>query len=223
VNVSCAIEAVDLVKQVSDGAEALTILDQVSLCLPEGESMAIWGPSGCGKSTLLGLLAGLDVPTSGTVRWSGEDISSLSEEARAKKRNGTLGFVFQSFQLMPQLTALENVMLPLELAGRDAPEVAARSMLEAVGLGSRLRHFPSTLSGGEQQRVAVARAFALAPKVLFADEPTGSLDSASGSRVMELIFELQAKLGTTVIIVTHDAELARRCNHRIELRAGRLV
>jgi putative ABC transport system ATP-binding protein len=221
--VSCAIEAVNLVKQVSDGDEALTILDHVSLCLPEGESMAIWGPSGCGKSTLLGLLAGLDVPTSGAVRWSGEEISALSEETRAQRRNGTLGFVFQSFQLMPQLNALENVMLPLELAGHVEPEPVAKAMLEAVGLGGRLGHFPATLSGGEQQRVAVARAFALSPKILFADEPTGSLDSASGARVMELIFELQARLGTTVMIVTHDPDLASRCHHRIELRAGRLV
>ena len=220
---SFAIEADRLVKQVSDGAEALTILDQVSLALAPAESMAIWGPSGCGKSTLLGLLAGLDVPTSGAVRWFGEEISSLSEESRAAKRNGQLGFVFQSFQLMPQLTALENVMLPLELAGRADPAPVAESMLESVGLSARLRHFPATLSGGEQQRVAVARAFALSPRLLFADEPTGSLDAASGTRVMELIFELQARLGTTVILVTHDPALAERCAHRIELRAGRLV
>ncbi|MEY2777780.1 MAG: hypothetical protein RLY30_1878 [Pseudomonadota bacterium] len=220
---SFAIEAVDLVKQVSDGTEALTILDRVSLALAPAESMAIWGPSGCGKSTLLGLLAGLDVPTAGVVRWSGEEISSLTEEQRAVRRNGRLGFVFQSFQLMPQLTALENVMLPLELSGHGHPEAIASDMLAAVGLGGRLRHFPSTLSGGEQQRVAVARAFAISPKLLFADEPTGSLDAASGARVMELIFSLQARLGTTVILVTHDEELAQRCAHRIELKGGRLV
>lgn len=218
-----AIEAVDLVKQVSDGTETLTILDRVSLCLAPAHSMAIWGPSGCGKSTLLGLLAGLDVPSSGVVRWFGEEISSLSEEQRAARRNGTLGFVFQSFQLMPQLTALENVMLPLELSGHASPEPVAAEMLNSVGLASRLGHFPATLSGGEQQRVAVARAFALSPRLLFADEPTGSLDAASGARVMELIFELQSKLGTTVILVTHDPDLAGRCTHRIELKAGRLV
>lgn len=218
-----AIEAVDLVKQVSDGDEALTILDRVSLSLAPAESMAVWGPSGCGKSTLLGLLAGLDVPTSGVVRWFGEEISALSEEQRAARRNGTLGFVFQSFQLMPQLNALENVMLPLELSGHPSPEPVAAEMLASVGLAGRLAHFPSTLSGGEQQRVAVARAFALSPRLLFADEPTGSLDAASGARVMELIFSLQSKLGTTVILVTHDPELAVRCTHRIELKAGRLV
>jgi putative ABC transport system ATP-binding protein len=171
----------------------------------------------------LGLLAGLDTPTSGEVIWQGEVISRLSEEARAARRSGRLGFVFQSFQLLPQLTALENVMLPLELSGHADPVPLARDMLSQVGLSARLDHFPKTLSGGEQQRVALARAFVLSPPLLFADEPTGSLDAASGERVMSLFFELQARHRTTVLVVTHDAALAARCNRRVQMLAGRIV
>lgn len=191
--------------------------------MPAGQSMAICGPSGCGKSTLLGLLGGLDVPSTGEVLWFGESISSLDEEARAAKRNGQLGFVFQSFQLLPQLSALENVMLPLALAGRAHEQSRAESLLEMVGLGKRSHHFPATLSGGEQQRVALARAFALSPRLLLADEPTGSLDAASGERVMALFFELQREHQTTVVVVTHDQSLASRCDQLVQMRAGRIV
>jgi putative ABC transport system ATP-binding protein len=168
-------------------------------------------------------LAGLDTPTSGEVIWQGEVISTLSEEQRAARRSGRLGFVFQSFQLLPQLTALENVMLPLELSGHPDPAPLAKDMLAQVGLSSRLAHFPKTLSGGEQQRVALARAFVLNPPLLFADEPTGSLDAVSGERVMSLFFELQARHHTTVLVVTHDATLAARCHRRIQMLAGRIV
>ena len=218
-----AIEARAVTKQVSDGDTPLTILQAVSLSVDPGDSLAILGPSGCGKSTLLGLLAGLDTPTSGEVIWQGEVISTLSEEQRAARRSGRLGFVFQSFQLLPQLTALENVMLPLELSGHADPAPLAKDMLAQVGLSSRLAHFPKTLSGGEQQRVALARAFVLNPPLLFADEPTGSLDAVSGERVMSLFFELQARHRTTVLVVTHDATLAARCNRRIQMLAGRIV
>lgn len=218
-----AIEARAVTKQVSDGDTPLTILHAVSLSVDPGDSLAILGPSGCGKSTLLGLLAGLDTPTSGEVIWQGEVISTLSEEQRAARRSGRLGFVFQSFQLLPQLTALENVMLPLELSGHPDPAPLAKDMLAQVGLSSRVGHFPKTLSGGEQQRVALARAFVLNPPLLFADEPTGSLDAVSGERVMSLFFELQARHRTTVLVVTHDATLAARCNRRIQMLAGRIV
>nr|UOZ96134.1 Lipoprotein-releasing system ATP-binding protein LolD [Cupriavidus sp.] len=218
-----AIEARGVTKQVSDGDTPLTILHEVSLTVAPGTSLAILGPSGCGKSTLLGLLAGLDTPSAGEVIWQGEVISSLSEEDRAARRNGRLGFVFQSFQLLPQLTALENVMLPLELSGHADPMPLAKDMLDQVGLSSRLGHFPKTLSGGEQQRVALARAFVLNPPLLFADEPTGSLDAISGDRVMSLFFELQARHQTTVIVVTHDAALAQRCASRVQMQAGRIV
>ena len=218
-----AIAARGVTKQVSDGDTPLTILHEVSLTVAPGTSLAILGPSGCGKSTLLGLLAGLDTPSAGEVIWQGEVISSLSEEDRAARRNGRLGFVFQSFQLLPQLTALENVMLPLELSGHADPMPLAKDMLAQVGLSSRLGHFPKTLSGGEQQRVALARAFVLNPPLLFADEPTGSLDAVSGDRVMSLFFELQARHQTTVIVVTHDAALAQRCASRVQMQAGRIV
>lgn len=218
-----AIEARSVSKQVSDGDTPLTILHEVSLVVQPGTSLAILGPSGCGKSTLLGLLAGLDTPTSGEVIWQGEVISALSEEARAARRSGRLGFVFQSFQLLPQLSALENVMLPLELSGHPDPMPLAKDMLAQVGLSARLGHFPKTLSGGEQQRVALARAFVLNPPLLFADEPTGSLDAVSGDRVMGLFFELQARHRTTVLVVTHDAELAQRCDGRVQMQAGRIV
>jgi len=218
-----AIEARGVTKQVSDGDTPLTILHEVNLAVSPGTSLAILGPSGCGKSTLLGLLAGLDTPSAGEVIWQGEVISSLSEEQRAARRNGRLGFVFQSFQLLPQLSALENVMLPLELSGHADPMPMAKDMLAQVGLSSRLGHFPKTLSGGEQQRVALARAFVLNPPLLFADEPTGSLDAVSGDRVMNLFFELQARHQTTVIVVTHDAALAQRCATRVQMQAGRIV
>ena len=220
---STSIAAVGLGKTVSDGDQQLHILSDIHLQINAGESLAIVGPSGCGKSTLLGLLAGLDLPTSGEVRWGDIAISSLDEEARAALRLGRLGFVFQSFQLMPQFTALENVMLPLELAGHADAGDRAAELLQRVGLADRLGHFPSTLSGGEQQRVAVARAFAIRPQILFADEPTGSLDAASGERVMELLFGLQREVGVTVVVVTHDPSLARQCSRQVRMEAGRIV
>ncbi|NBT74455.1 MAG: ABC transporter ATP-binding protein [Betaproteobacteria bacterium] len=218
-----AIEARGVSKSVSDGQATLDILRDVSFELAPGRSLAILGPSGCGKSTLLGILAGLDVPSSGEVRWAGRPISALSEEDRAQARNGHLGFVFQSFQLLPSLTALENVMLPLELSGRTDAESRAHQLLVQVGLADRAGHFPSTLSGGEQQRVALARAFVSEPELLFADEPTGSLDAENGERVMSILFDLQKRLCTTVIVVTHDESLASRCQERLRLSAGRLL
>ncbi len=218
-----ALETKNLGKTVFDGEDSIDILAQVSLAVPAGQSMAICGPSGCGKSTLLGLLGGLDVPSTGEVLWFGEAISGLDEEARSAKRNGQLGFVFQSFQLLPQLSALENVMLPLALAGRSHEQARAEELLDMVGLAKRSRHFPATLSGGEQQRVALARAFALSPRLLLADEPTGSLDAASGERVMALFFELQREHQTTVVVVTHDQSLAGRCDQLVQMRAGRIV
>lgn len=185
-----------------------------------GQSLAIVGPSGCGKSTLLGLLAGLDVPTRGQVFWGHDEISALDEEGRTQRRLRDVGFVFQSFQLLPQLNATENVMLPLDLLGDTDAKEKAQAMLANVGLGNRLHHFPATLSGGEQQRVALARAFVRAPRLLFADEPTGSLDAASGDRVISLLFELQREQGTTLVIVTHDEALAQRCDARMGLLAG---
>ncbi len=217
---SSAIRAVSLFKTVSDGNDELSILQDISLQVLPGQSLAIVGPSGCGKSTLLGLLAGLDVPTAGQVYWGHEDISSLDEEARTQRRLRDVGFVFQSFQLLPQLNATENVMLPLDLLGDPDAKQKAQAMLANVGLGNRLHHFPATLSGGEQQRVALARAFVRAPRLLFADEPTGSLDAASGDRVISLLFELQREQGTTLVIVTHDEALAQRCDARIGLLAG---
>ena len=188
-----------------------------------GKSLAIVGPSGCGKSTLLGLLAGLDTPTSGRVFWGSEDISVLDEQARTERRLRDVGFVFQSFQLLPQLTALENVMLPMDLIGDSSAEEKAIAMLKTVGLESRLQHFPATISGGEQQRVALARAFVRVPRLLFADEPTGSLDAASGDRVMSLLLDLQSQHGATLIIVTHDDKLASACTDRLSLLAGAIA
>jgi len=218
-----ALEADSLSKTVFDGEDSIDILSEISLAVPAASSLALCGPSGCGKSTLLGLLGGLDTPTGGTVCWFGEPISGLSEEQRAARRNGSLGFVFQSFQLLPQLSALENVLLPLALAGRAQETQRAEDLLERVGLAQRMRHFPATLSGGEQQRVALARAFALSPRLLLADEPTGSLDAASGDRVMALFFELQRQHQTTVVVVTHDQSLAARCDRVIQMKAGRIV
>ncbi|MDP4577646.1 MAG: ABC transporter ATP-binding protein [Burkholderiaceae bacterium] len=201
----------------------MSILRDITLQVAVGKSLAIVGPSGCGKSTLLGLLAGLDTPTSGRVFWGSEDISVLDEEARTERRLRDVGFVFQSFQLLPQLTALENVMLPMDLIGDSSAEEKAIAMLKTVGLESRLQHFPATLSGGEQQRVALARAFVRVPRLLFADEPTGSLDAASGDRVMSLLLDLQSQHGATLIIVTHDDKLASACTDRLSLLAGAIA
>jgi len=188
-----------------------------------GEAVAVVGASGSGKSTLLGLLAGLDLPTAGSVHLAGVDLFSLDEDGRAALRKRLVGFVFQSFQLLAPLTALENVMLPLELAERDDAEAQARAMLARVGLGDRLRHYPKLLSGGEQQRVALARAFVVEPKVLFADEPTGNLDADTGAAIIDLLFELNAERGATLVLVTHDEMVARRCTRQIRLAGGRIV
>jgi putative ABC transport system ATP-binding protein len=201
----------------------LTILDDVSLSVAAGESVAVVGASGAGKSTLLALLAGLDEPSAGAVWLEGIELSALDEDGRAAARARHVGFVFQSFHLIPSLTALENVMLPLELAGRADARTAAREVLAQVGLESRLGHYPRQLSGGEQQRVAIARAFVTRPSVLFVDEPTGNLDAATGARVLQLLFDLNAAAGTTLVLVTHDRGLAARCGRIIELDAGRLV
>ncbi len=201
----------------------LDILTDIHFSIQSGESVAIVGASGSGKSTLLGLLAGLDTPSHGDIWLDGEPLRSLDEDSRASLRARKVGFVFQSFHLLPALTALENVMLPLEIAGHADAEATARHWLERVGLGSRLTHTPRQLSGGEQQRVAIARAFAAQPAILFADEPTGNLDRATGSRIIELLFSLNAEQGTTLVLVTHDDALARRCQRRLMLAAGRLV
>lgn len=205
------------------GQEALVILQDISFSVTAGESVAIVGASGSGKSTLLGLLAGLDLPSCGSVRLAGEDLVGLDEDQRARLRGRLLGFVFQSFQLLPALTALENVMLPLELAGADAAEARAREWLERVGLSHRLGHYPKHLSGGEQQRVALARAFAPAPKLVLADEPTGNLDAQTGERIIDLMFAINAQQGTTLVLVTHDEAIARRCHRVLRMHGGRLV
>lgn len=200
----------------------LMLLDAIDLTVARGETVAVGGPSGSGKSTLLGLLAGLDVPSAGDIRLAGEAFSDLDEDARAARRGALCGFVFQSFHLVSDLTARENVMLPLELAGADRPGDAADRWLERVGLTHRRQHFPPTLSGGEQQRVGLARAFATRPQLLFADEPTGSLDHANRERVAELLFDLNREAGTALLLVTHDDDLARRCQRVLRLEAGRL-
>ena len=217
------IEVEHVTKQVSDSAGVLTILDDIHFSLRERESVAIVGASGSGKSTLLSIVAGLDLPTSGTVRLAGIDIFNLDEDARAAVRAERLGFVFQSFQLLGNLNALENVMLPLELQGSSEARTLAREMLVRVGLGKRLSHYPKVLSGGEQQRVALARAFVVEPSVLLADEPTGSLDFATGETVMKLIFELNREAGTTLLLVTHDDALAARCDRQLRIEAGRIA
>ena len=217
------LEARSLRKQVTSPEGMLTILDDVSFQVAAGESVAVVGASGAGKSTLLALLAGLDEPSTGAVWLEGIELSALDEDGRAAARARHVGFVFQSFHLIPSLTALENVMLPLELAGRADARAGAREVLRQVGLESRLRHYPRQLSSGEQQRVAIARAFVTRPSVLFADEPTGNLDTATGARVIQLLFDLNAAAGTTLVLVTHDRELAARCGRIIELDAGRLV
>jgi putative ABC transport system ATP-binding protein len=201
----------------------LHILSSVNLIIKSGESLAIVGESGSGKSTLLSLLAGLDTPSTGRVVVDGRDLTKLDEDGRALLRNELVGFVFQSFQLLPGLTALENVMLPLELSGHAQAEAAARALLTRVGLSHRLTHTPKQLSGGEQQRVALARAFVTRPAILFADEPTGNLDSKTGAHIIELLFELNQEQHTTLILVTHDMSLAARCQHTIRLDAGSIV
>jgi len=208
---------------VKSGDSDLVILRDIELAVMPGEAVAIVGASGSGKSTLLALLAGLDTPTSGTVELDGANLFELDEDARAELRGRAVGFVFQSFQLLPSLTALENVMLPLELAGRDDAESGAREILARVGLAERLHHYPKHLSGGEQQRVALARAFSHKPRYLFADEPTGNLDAATGARIIELMAELNRESGTTLVLVTHDEQLARRCARVVRLAAGRIV
>jgi putative ABC transport system ATP-binding protein len=209
-------------KQVATAEGGLGILEGISLEINPGEAVAIVGASGSGKSTLLGLLAGLDLPSAGSIRIDGEDITCLDEDARARLRARMVGFVFQSFQLLPGLTAIENVMLPLEIRGDRDAAARAREYLGRVGLAERLAHYPRQLSGGEQQRVAIARAFACTPRLLFADEPTGNLDAATGARVIDLIFALQAEQGATLVLVTHDERLAARCARRLTLDAGRL-
>ena len=210
-------------RQVSSPEGTLAILSDVSLAIRRGETVAIMGASGAGQSTLLALLAGLDEPTSGTVRLAGRDLTVLDEDGRAAVRARHVGFVFQAFHLVPSLTALENVMLPLELAGRVDARAAARGVLDRVGLRERVGHYPRQLSGGEQQRVAIARAFVMRPDVLFADEPTGNLDAATGGRIMDLMFELNATEGATLVLVTHDPALAGRCGRIVRLDAGRVV
>ncbi|MFY7865802.1 ABC transporter ATP-binding protein [Roseateles sp.] len=210
-------------KRVQDASGELTILHDISFTLAAQESVAIVGASGSGKSTLLAILAGLDTPSSGTVCLRGQDLFALNEDQRAAVRGAELGFVFQSFQLLPNLTALENVMLPLELRGDRDARALATQMLGRVGLSQRLGHYPRVLSGGEQQRVALARAFVMRPALLLADEPTGSLDFATGAAVMELMFELNREVGTTLVLVTHDLAIAQRCQRQLRIEAGGLA
>lgn len=216
-------QSVQLGKQVDAPGGRLTILDDINLTLHAGESLAVVGVSGSGKSTLLGLLAGLDVASSGRVILDGQDLAELDEDGRARLRSRRVGFVFQSFQLLPGLTALENVMLPLELAGSGNPEAEAGERLREVGLADRLHHYPAQLSGGEQQRVAIARAFAGGPKILFADEPTGNLDQKTAAQIIDLIFSLNRERGTTLVLVTHDPAIARHCDRMLTLAGGRIV
>jgi putative ABC transport system ATP-binding protein len=220
---SAVLTAENVTKQVISPEGPLTILADVSFNIRQGESVAIVGASGAGKSTLLALLAGLDLPTAGKIWLNGVDLTGLDEDGRAAMRAANVGFVFQSFHLLPSLNALENVMLPLELAGNASPRRSALKILEQVGLGGRVRHYPSQLSGGEMQRVAIARAFATEPAVLFADEPTGNLDSRTGEHIMDLMFELNRNSSTTLLLVTHDKALAGRCNREISLDSGRLI
>jgi putative ABC transport system ATP-binding protein len=216
------VECRALVKELASGSHTLRVLAGIDLSIAAGESVAILGPSGSGKTTLLGLLAGLDRPTAGEVRIDGRRIDDLSEDALAELRRARVGFVFQSFQLLGNLTALENVLLPLELTGVARPRERARALLAEVGLAERTAHYPAQLSGGEQQRVALARAFAPEPSVLFADEPTGNLDADTGARVLALIAGLRERRGTTLVLVTHDPEVAARADRRVHLRSGRV-
>ena len=220
---SKVIEVSRLTKRVDNGGEPLTILHENSFSVAAGETVAIVGASGSGKSTLLGLLAGLDLPTSGSVSLAGEHLANLDEDARAMLRGRLLGFVFQSFQLLPSLNAMENVMLPLELAGTANARAEAEFWLKRVGLAHRLRHYPKHLSGGEQQRVACARAFAPKPHLICADEPTGNLDAATGHQIIDLMFAINAERGTTLILVTHDEEIAARCGRRLRMHAGEIA
>jgi len=217
------LEARGIGKTVKSGDRNLDILRDIDLAVTRSESVAVVGASGSGKSTLLAILAGLDQPSAGSVVLDGAELGALDEDARAELRGRTVGFVFQSFQLLPALTALENVMLPLEIAGAPGAEAAAQAVLVRVGLAERLHHYPKHLSGGEQQRVALARAFVVQPKLLLADEPTGSLDADSGAGVIELIFDMNREAGTTLVLVTHDESLAQRCTRIVRLAAGRIV
>jgi len=219
---NAVVRAQGLGKEVSGPAGRLTILHGLDLCVKHGEAVAILGASGSGKSTLLGLLAGLDQPTQGGVWLTGQDLTGLDEDGRAALRSGRVGFVFQDFQLLPTLTALENVLLPLELAGVAQAGPIARAALERVGLAARATHYPRQLSGGEQQRVAIARAFAPRPAILFADEPTGNLDQETGEQVTDLLLDLRNAAGAALVLVTHDAHLASRCDRRLAMRAGHL-
>ncbi len=226
-NADSVLKVASLTKQVAslslDSDEPLVILDDISFSINSGETVAVVGPSGSGKSTLLGLLAGLDTPSSGKVFIDERDIFALNEDGRASLRAQKLGFVFQSFQLLPALTTLENVMLPMEIIGRQDAEQVARNVLQRVGLQQRLQHYPHQLSGGEQQRVAIARAFAPQPKILLADEPTGNLDTRTGQQIIDLLFELNAEQDTTLVLVTHDHALAEKCRRVLQIEAGRLL
>jgi putative ABC transport system ATP-binding protein len=217
------LQARQLTKEYQSGDHRLAVLRDVSFTIPDGAFVAVVGPSGSGKTTLLGLLAGLDVPTHGSVLLDGDDLTRLSEDRRAQLRGAKVGFVFQSFQLIPTLTALENVQVPLELRGDDGAPARARELLARVGLGDRVHHFPNQLSGGEQQRVAIARAFSNSPRLLFADEPTGNLDSETGAHIVELLETLNRESGTTIVLVTHDLALARRAQRIIRLADGVVV
>ncbi len=219
------LETTNLTKTYQSGASELTVLDAVNISIPPGSTAAIIGPSGSGKTTLLGLCAGLDRASSGIVRLDGMDITDLDEGQRAKLRRESIGFIFQDFQLMPNLTAIENVVIPAELQGKKGSETSARAaqLLKRVGLGSRMKHYPKQLSGGEQQRVAIARAFIHEPKILFADEPTGNLDEESSKLIEEMLFEINKELDTTLVIVTHDNELAKKTQHIIQLKGGKLI
>ncbi len=210
-------------KTYTSGAKQLTVLDDVNFNIATGETFAIVGPSGSGKTTLLGLCAGLDYPDKGTVELCGTDLGGLNEDERARLRNEKVGFIFQNFQLLPTLTALENVVVPLELQGVKNPSKTGKELLDKVGLGDRFHHYPSQLSGGEQQRVALARAFSNRPSILFADEPTGNLDQDTGDRVVQLLFDLNQEAGTTLVIVSHDMELAQKCQRILKLRGGKVV
>ncbi|MGI0117333.1 ABC transporter ATP-binding protein [Zooshikella sp. RANM57] len=222
-SIPSAVAAKNIGKHVTTPDGVLTILEGISFEIKQGESVAVVGASGSGKSTLLGLLAGLDTPSEGEVMLNGKVISILGEDERAKLRGEKVGFVFQAFHLIPALTALENVMLPLELAGHDSPEAEAKSLMARVGLAHRLQHYPKQLSGGEQQRVAIARAFVCRPPILFADEPTGNLDTHTGERIIELLFQLNEEENTTLILVTHDMQLANACQRQLHIDAGQLV
>lgn len=219
------LETTDLTKTYPSGNSELTVLDAVNIQIPVGSTASIVGPSGSGKTTLLGLCAGLDRASSGRVLLDGSDITDFSEGERAKLRRESIGFIFQNFQLMPNLTAIENVVIPAELQGKSGGETSRRAeeLLERVGLGSRMRHYPKQLSGGEQQRVAIARAFIHEPKILFADEPTGNLDEESSVLIEDMLFEINKELGTTLVLVTHDNELAKKTEHLIKLKGGKLV